>query len=94
MYFIELSYKATMQEIDKWLSLHKEYLSPFLQSGKIMLSGRKVPRTGGFILADFASAAELEEFINNDPFYKQQVADYKTMQLEPTGFGPQFNKPS
>ncbi|HEU4609188.1 MAG TPA: YciI family protein [Chitinophagaceae bacterium] len=94
MYFIELTYKAAMQEIDKWLSLHKEYLTPFMQSGRIMLSGRKVPRTGGFILADFTSAAEVDEFILNDPFFKQQLADYKTMQLEPTGFGPQFNKPS
>ena len=40
------------------------------------------------------SAAEVDEFILNDPFFKQQLADYKTMQLEPTGFGPQFNKPS
>jgi uncharacterized protein YciI len=52
--------------------------------GSFLASGRKVPRTGGVILARGASREEIETIINLDPFYRHHVAEYEIIEFSPT----------
>ncbi len=42
-----------------------------------MASGKKVPRTGGVILSNIPSKAELEKILEKDPFKKYELANFE-----------------
>ena len=51
MFVIELTYKVDLAEIDARMAAHVIFLKKYYASGNFLVSGRKVPRDGGIILA-------------------------------------------
>ena len=84
MFVVSLTYKAELSEVDKHIDAHISYLEEQYESGNFLVSGRKVPRTGGVILAQAESREELEAIIRVDPFFEAEVADYEITEFVPT----------
>ena len=56
-----ITYKAALAEIDARMAAHVVFLKKYYASGNFLVSGRKIPRDGGIILAEiFASAIQFE----------------------------------
>lgn len=55
---------------------HVKYLHKYYKLNTFVASGRKVPRTGGIILALAKSKEEVEKIIGEDPFYIHKLADF------------------
>src|SRR5689334_5103051 len=70
MFVIELVYKADLAEIDAHMSAHVAFLKKYYASGNFLVSGRKIPRDGGIILAVGKSKEQIEGIIREDPFHK------------------------
>ncbi len=66
MFIISLTYKKSTEEADKHMAAHMDWLKAAYAAGTFIASGRKVPRTGGVILARGARA-EIEALCANDP---------------------------
>jgi len=58
MFIIELTYNATLAEIDAHMAAHVSFLKKYYAAGKFLVSGRKVPRDGGIIIAVGASRVD------------------------------------
>lgn len=84
MYILELTYVKALEEVDRHLEAHKTYLDKYYSSGNFLVSGRKVPRTGGVIIAQFANEGEVQRAIAEDPFTVYGIATYKVTQMQPT----------
>ncbi|MFD0694485.1 YciI family protein [Paenibacillus sp. GCM10027628] len=56
-----------------------------------IFSGRKIPRTGGVILANLSTRQEVDSIIGNDPFYVNHVANYEIIEFQPTMFDEEFS---
>lgn len=84
MFIISLTYIKPLEEVDKLLEEHVEYLKEQYRLGNFLASGRKVPRDGGIILARAVSREEIETFISLDPFYRHEVASYEITEFTPT----------
>ena len=69
MFIISLTYKVSLEQIDKELENHVKYLKEQYSIGNFQVSGRKIPRTGGIILSQMKDRIELESVISKDPFY-------------------------
>lgn len=52
MFIISLNYKKSLDDIELYLIQHREFLERYYQAGVFILSGPKVPRTGGVILVN------------------------------------------
>lgn len=52
------------------------------------MSGRKVPRDGGIIVAVGANRADIEAIIKEDPFVIAGLADYRTVQFRASQRAP------
>ena len=87
MFIVSLTYTAPIEEIDRLLKAHAEYLKDEYALGSFIASGRKVPRTGGIILSNLADRAELETVLANDPFHKAGVAEYEITEFAPSMVG-------
>jgi len=51
MFVIELTYKADLADIDAHMAAHVRFLKKYYAAGNFLVSGRKIPRDGGIILA-------------------------------------------
>ncbi|WP_444944454.1 YciI family protein [Microbulbifer sp. ZKSA006] len=84
MYIVSLTYTAHLDKIEKHLNEHILYLDNQYKLGNFIISGRKVPRTGGVIIATVTSRSELDKILSLDPFYRENLAEYDITQIVPT----------
>ncbi|HMF95041.1 MAG TPA: YciI family protein [Vicinamibacterales bacterium] len=81
MFVIELSYKASLAEIDRNMAAHMRFLKKYYASGHFLLSGRKIPRDGGIIVALGDDREAIETIAHEDPFYTRGLADVRVVQF-------------
>jgi uncharacterized protein YciI len=81
MFVIELLYKAELSEIDANMSAHMTFVRKQYAAGRFLMSGRKVPRDGGVILALGESREEIVAIIEQDPFVSCGLSDYRIIQF-------------
>jgi uncharacterized protein YciI len=81
MFVIELSYKADLVEIDAHMAAHVRFLKKYYASGHFLVSGRKIPRDGGIILAVGKDRQEIEVIVKEDPFYARGLADFRIIEF-------------
>ncbi|MCB0541222.1 MAG: GTP cyclohydrolase [Lewinellaceae bacterium] len=84
MFIISLTYKTELEKVDQFLNEHIDFLNEQYELGNFVISGRKVPRTGGIILSKIDSRAELEKIIGKDPFKINDLADYELTEFIPS----------
>jgi len=77
MFVIELIYKAELSEIDAHMKAHVAFLKKYYAAGNFLVSGRKIPRDGGIILAVGKDKQQIEAIINEDPFCKHGLAEFR-----------------
>src|SRR5213593_3484278 len=81
MFVIELTYKAGLAEIDAHMAAHVTFLKKYYASGNFLVSGRKIPRDGGIILAVARSRRQIETIIEQDPFFENGLADFRIIEF-------------
>ena len=81
MFVIELIYKADLSEIDAHMKAHVAFLKKHYAAGTFLISGRKIPRDGGVILALGKDKAEIQALMEQDPFCKQGLADFRIIEF-------------
>ena len=84
MFIISLTYKRPIEDVEKYLDAHVEYLKNEYANGRFVVSGRKIPRTGGIILSNVASREALEASVERDPFYQANIAEFEIIEFEPS----------
>lgn len=84
MFVIELSYKVDLAEIDAHMKAHVRFLNKYYKSGHFLVSGRKIPRDGGIILAVGESKEEIERIVTEDPFHAHGLADFRVIEFRPS----------
>jgi uncharacterized protein YciI len=81
MFVIELIYKADLAAIDAHMAAHVRFLKKYYAAGNFLVSGRKIPRDGGIIVAVGKSRRQIEAIVEEDPFYEQGLADVRIIEF-------------
>ena len=81
MFVVELIYKADLEEIDARMRAHMAFLNKQYAAGRFLISGRKVPRDGGIILALGKNRDEIEAIMREDPFCKHGLAEARVIEF-------------
>ena len=81
MFVIELTYKVELAEIDAHMKAHMAFLNRQYAAGTFLVSGRKIPREGGIILAVGDSKATIEALMREDPFVREGLADVRVIEF-------------
>ncbi|MET3856128.1 YciI family protein [Rhizobium sp. OAE497] len=80
MFILSLTYVKPNEEADKHMEPHMAWVKEGYAKGWFLASGRKVPRTGGVILAT-GNRAEIEAYVAADPFTVHGVAKYEVTEV-------------
>lgn len=83
MFIVQLTYKVALNEVDKFLQAHREFLEYHYQQGLFLASGPMKPRTGGILLALTTDRAALESVLQQDPYALAGIADYELIEFTP-----------
>ena len=98
MFIIELTYTASLDEIDAHMAAHVRFLKKYYASGHFLVSGRKIPRDGGIIIAVTDDRDEIEAIVKEDPFCAHGLADVRIIQFRASqaaaGSPPAYPRPS
>jgi uncharacterized protein YciI len=81
VFIIELVYKADLSAIDAQMRAHMRFVNAHYASGHFVVSGRKVPRDGGIIVAVGESRDEIESIARQDPFVTSGLADVRIVEF-------------
>ena len=81
VFVIELIYKAALEKIDAAMTPHVAFLKRYYAAGNFLISGRKIPRDGGIILAVAKNRQEIEAIVREDPFVDRGLADYRLIEF-------------
>ena len=81
MFVIELAYKTELTKIDAHMAAHVKFLKKYYASGHFLISGRKIPRDGGIILAVGKSREEIDAIVREDPFHAHGLAEFRIIEF-------------
>jgi uncharacterized protein YciI len=81
MFVIELIYKAPLADIDAHMAAHVAFLRKYYAAGHFLISGRKIPRDGGIIVATGNDRQQIEAIVREDPFCARGLADFRVIQF-------------
>jgi uncharacterized protein YciI len=81
MFIIELVYRVELSRIDTHMTAHVKFLKKYYAAGTFIVSGRKIPRDGGIIVAVGESREQVEAIIAEDPFVARGLADARVIEF-------------
>ena len=82
LFVVTLTYQVELDVIDHALPDHAAWLDRQYADGVFVLSGRRVPRTGGLILATNTDPDDLQARLAQDPFAQRGYARYDVIAVE------------
>jgi uncharacterized protein YciI len=91
MFVIELQYTAELSAIDAHMGAHVKWLKKYYASGNFLVSGRKIPRDGGIILAVGESREQIEKIIAEDPFNSNGLALFRIIEFRASQRAPDID---
>jgi len=83
MFVVLLTYTKPWDEVMRWAPEHRAYAATRYADGSYLMSGRKLDKSGGLILALAESRARLDEILAADPFWREAVAEYDVVEFLP-----------
>lgn len=92
MFIIDLKYIVPLEQLDLHMADHVAFLRKYYKQNLFVASGRKVPRTGGIILAMGPSKEHIEGVIQEDPFYIHKLAEFTVTEFLTSQYHPDLKK--
>ncbi|WCN39181.1 YciI family protein [Aneurinibacillus uraniidurans] len=90
MFLVVLKYIQPLEKVEAYLEEHVAFLNKYYEQSRFIFSGRRNPRTGGVILANVNTEAEIQAIIKEDPFYVNEIAEYDVIEFIPTKYDENF----
>lgn len=90
MFVVLVTYLQPLEVVDKYLVEHRSFLDQGYKTNSFVASGPQNPRTGGIIISQLKTRAEIESIIQRDPFYIHEVAEYEIIEFDPVKHHPDF----
>ncbi len=90
MFVVVLRYLVDLETILENREDHLKFLNKYYDQGIFIVSGPQKPRTGGIILAKASSREDLQNILNEDPYYHRQLAEYQIFEFIPNHSSTEF----
>ena len=88
MFVLLLTYVKPLAEVDALMRDHMAWLNEHYDAGRFLVSGRRIPRTGGVIVARGDDRGAIEALAASDPFVSGGVATCEVIQFRASQTAP------
>jgi len=83
MFIITSVYVKPMDQVEKYLVEHREFLDSYYKKGIFIASGRKATGDGGIIFAKGCTKEEIKKILIEDPFSREKISHYDVIEFSP-----------
>ncbi len=90
MYILFINPTKSPEELAPVFPAHSEFLNSYVKAGKFILTGGLTARPAGVVLANVNSEEELKALLAEDPFVREQVAEYEVIEFKPSRYHESF----
>ena len=84
MFLIILKYIKPLEDVQKLVPPHIEFLKKYYERSELICSGPRNPWDGGVILANVDSLEAAWTLVKEDPFFIHEIAEYEVIEFIPT----------
>jgi len=91
MFILLLTYTKPLDEVDALMRDHMAWLDEQYAAGHFLVSGRRIPRTGGVIVARGDDREAMEALAATDPFVSGGVATCELVQFRASQRGSELD---
>jgi len=81
LFLVLIRYLRPPEELDRLRPAHREFLRRHYDAGRLLVSGPRVDRTGGVVLARGDSAVEVASWFQDDPYALARAAGYEVIEF-------------
>jgi uncharacterized protein YciI len=92
VFLLLLTYVKPLAEVDALMRKHVAWLDEHYAAGRFLVSGRRIPRTGGVIIARGEDRAEIEALAATDPFVRGGVATCEVIEFRASQKAPGLDR--
>ncbi len=82
MFLVTITYKVPLEQVEPYFEPHIAFVRRYYAEGAFVLTAKKLPRTGGLIIANTEDRQQLEEILNEDPFREFDLADFDIQEIQ------------
>ena len=86
MYILYINFTKSLQDLQPVFPAHLEFVDANIKTGKFILSGGLTGKPAGVVLANINNEDELKALLAEDPFVREQVADYEVIEFKPSRY--------
>ncbi len=86
MLVVKIVYTASIDEVDKYMKAHRDFLDTYYKEGLFLASGPMTPREGGILLVKGHDKEKLEEILRQDPYCLAGIARYEIINFQPVKY--------
>jgi uncharacterized protein YciI len=90
VFVLLLTYTRPLADVDALMREHVAWLDEHYAAGRFLVSGRRMPRTGGVIVARGDDRAEMEAIAATDPFVRGGVATCEVIRFRASQRAPEL----
>lgn len=90
LYFVFLKYIKSLDEVDRLVPPHVDFLKQCYEEDAFIFSGPQQPRVGGLILSKNDSLEAVWAQLKRDPFYENEIADITVIEFIPRLYDDRF----
>lgn len=82
-FIITLDFKVPFEDLGETVPRHRVFLQEGYDQGLLLMSGPRVPRIGGVVVARAESQEQLEAFFSKDPYKLEGLATHTLHEFTP-----------
>lgn len=82
MFLIDINYKVPFEKVEPYFEPHIAFVRKYVAEETFLLTGKKVPRSGGVIVANVGNKNTLLEILKEDPFWELDLADFEIQEIQ------------
>lgn len=90
MFLIDITFNNVENISAELTQAHRNYLQRFYDEQILLFGGRKVPRTGGIMLAQGIDKTRLHSLMDEDPLIAKGYASYTIIEFHPVMAGLEY----
>lgn len=90
MFLISIAYKVPFEQVEPHLEKHILFVRKYVDCGVFLLTGKKIPRTGGIILAKAENRETLMKLLKEDPFVEFELAEFEITEIQLSQVSPEL----
>lgn len=88
LFVVDIEYIVPMDRVEPVIDSHMDFVRAAYEDGRFLMSGPKVPRSGGLIIMTADSADEAEIYLEQDPFAQEKVAKFRVTEFRASNLHP------